>query len=169
MSPKNLLRHRQCTSQLADFGTGTRFKRMIPDDGSGLVSDPSKVRKIVLCAGKVYYELLQERERRAKEAGGDTGGSDVAISRIEQLSPFPFDKVLAEAVKYPAAKIVWCQEEPKNAGAWAYVQPRIETALRKTSGQRATYAGRGPAAAVSTGYKDVHDREQTRLIADALS
>jgi len=93
----------------------------------------------------------------------------VAITRVEQISPFPFDKVKKEGDRFKNAEVVWCQEEPKNAGAWAYVQPRIETALRGTSDARPSYAGRGPSAAVSTGYKDVHDKEQAKLIAKALS
>lgn len=122
---------------------------------------------MVLCSGKVYYELVAERAKLIEAAGG--APSDVAISRVEQISPFPFDKVQEQGASYPNAEFVWCQEEPKNAGAWAYVQPRIETALREGRGIRPKYAGRRAAAAVSTGYKDVHDREQAKLIADALS
>jgi 2-oxoglutarate dehydrogenase E1 component len=164
MSPKNLLRHRQCVSTYADMAPGTRFMRLIADSGEGL-APAEQVRKLVLCSGKIYYELLAERTKRAAEGGAP---SDVAIARVEQISPFPFDKVRDQAGKYPNAEVVWCQEEPKNAGAWAYVQPRIETALRATRGLRPSYAGRGPGASVSTGYKDVHDREQARLIDQAL-
>ncbi|KAJ1628467.1 hypothetical protein T492DRAFT_875112 [Pavlovales sp. CCMP2436] len=120
------------------------------------------VRKLIFCSGKVYFDILAERAKRAEEGGAPT---DVAIARIEQISPFPFDK----AAKYPNAQIVWCQEEPKNKGAWAYVEPRIETSLREDRGVRAKYAGRAQMAAVSTGYKDVHDREQAKLVADALA
>jgi 2-oxoglutarate dehydrogenase E1 component len=164
MSPKNLLRHRQCVSTFDEMKPGTRFRRLIAESGDSLV-EPNAVRKLVFCSGKVYYEILAERSKRAEATGGKT---DVAIARVEQISPFPFDKAQAEALKYPNAEVVWCQEEPKNAGAWNYVQPRFETAFRTTSGVRPKYAGRSPAASVSTGYKDVHDREQAKLIADAL-
>mmetsp|Transcript_35782 Transcript_35782/g.89075 ORF Transcript_35782/g.89075 Transcript_35782/m.89075 type:complete len:1000 (-) Transcript_35782:277-3276(-) len=165
MSPKNLLRHRQCISAMEDMKPGTRFLRMIGDSGDNLAPKES-VRKLIFCSGKVYFDILAERAKRAEEGGAPT---DVAIARIEQISPFPFDKVRAEAAKYPNAQIVWCQEEPKNKGAWAYVEPRIETSLREDRGVRAKYAGRAQMAAVSTGYKDVHDREQAKLVADALA
>jgi len=162
MTPKNLLRRRLST--FAEMGAGTRFLRLIPDSGEGVV-EPRAVKRLVFCTGKVYYELLQARRKLAADAGLP---SDVAIARIEQISPFPFDKVRDEGLRFENAEVIWCQEEPKNAGAWSYVQPRLETAFRETSGKRPSYAGRDPAAAVSTGYKDKHDREQASLIAAAL-
>jgi len=119
------------------------------------------VRKLVLCSGKVYYDLIAERSRRAID--------DVAIGRLEQISPFPHDYLQAEARKYPNAQIVWCQEESKNAGAWSYVKPRIETAMRAARKVNPSYAGRKPAAATATGSPAVHAVEQAELLGKALA
>lgn len=167
MSPKNLLRHRLCVSSLGDMGEGTRFLRTIGESGEGLV-DPREVRRHVFCSGKVYYDLVQARDKAAKDSGKP---ADVAITRIEQIAPFPFDKVRHHAERFPNAEIIWCQEEPKNCGAWNYVRPRIATSLRESTavGKEATYVGRGPAAAVSTGYAHVHALEQAQLVEQALA
>ena len=98
------------------------ISRYLADTGEGLVSEPEKMRKLILCSGKVYFDLIAERDK--------LGATDVAISRVEQISPFPFDKVQQDAIKYPNAGITWCQEESKNGGAWAYAKPRIVTATR---------------------------------------
>jgi len=108
MSPKSLLRHRLVKSDLDEFTPGNRFHRYIADTGDGLVA-PDKVRKLILCSGKVYFDLLAERDKR--------GITDVAIARCEQIAPFPHDKVQEEAIKYPNAGITWCQEESKNGAA----------------------------------------------------
>jgi 2-oxoglutarate dehydrogenase E1 component len=166
MSPKSLLRHSACKSPLSDFASGSRFRRVIEDTGEALVSDPASVRRIVLCSGKVYYDIAKERAQR--------GVDDVAITRIEQISPFPYDKVAQEAARFPNAEIVWCQEESKNMGAWSYVQPRIVTALRGTSKGNARttvgarYVGRGPSASPATGSAKVHQEEQSQLVDGAL-
>uniref|UniRef100_A0A8C3AAW5 2-oxoglutarate dehydrogenase complex component E1 n=1 Tax=Cyclopterus lumpus TaxID=8103 RepID=A0A8C3AAW5_CYCLU len=128
----------------------THFRRLIPDDG-----DPEKVKRVVFCSGKIYYELIRERENRGlKEA--------VAVVRVEQLSPFPFDLVKAETDRYPTADLVWCQEEHKNQGYYDYVKPRIRTAIQRTRPVR--YAGRDPAAAPATGNKPTHLAELRRLL-----
>jgi len=155
MSPKSLLRHRLVKSDLEDFLPGTRFHRFFADSGEKLVA-PDKVRKLVLSSGKVYFDLLLERDR--------LGCDDVALSRVEQISPFPYDMVQAEAIKYPNAEIVWCQEESKNAGAWFYTRPRIITATRDVRDVRPTYVGRGPAAATSTGSAAQHKRELDAML-----
>jgi len=159
MSPKSLLRHRLVKSDLSEMGHNTRFMRYLADSGEGLV-EPEKIRKLVLCSGKVYYDLLAERTKQMI--------TDVAIGRCEQISPFPHDHIQADAKKYPNAEIVWCQEEPKNAGAWSYVKPRITTAAREVREVHATYAGRKPSAAASTGHASQHAKEQQQLIEAAL-
>jgi len=159
MSPKSLLRHRLVKSDLEEFDDGTRFHRYLPDTTEGLVA-PEKVRKLVLCSGKVYYDILAERTK--------LGIDDVAIGRLEQLSPFPHDHLREEAAKYPNADIVWCQEEPKNAGAWSYARPRIITAMAAHRIVAPSYAGRKPAAATATGHAKVHAEQQAGLIAEAL-
>ena len=160
MSPKSLLRHRLVKSDIDDFLPGTRFKRLIPDSGEDLAS-PESVKKIVFCTGKVYFDLLA-----AREAGGQ---KDVAISRVEQISPFPFDLVQEEVKKYPNASVVWCQEEPKNAGAWTYVRPRIVTAARDVRDIAPSYAGRKPAASTATGYGSWHVKEMEAFLDTALN
>ena len=160
MSPKSLLRHRLVKSDVSDFLSGTRFNRVLPDTGEGLVA-PDKVRKVVLCTGKVYFDLLQART--------DKGINDVAITRIEQISPFPFDMVQEEVRKYPGAEVVWCQEEPKNAGAWQYARPRIVTAARDVRSVTPKYAGRAPAASTATGYGAWHTKEIEAFLATALN
>jgi len=160
MSPKSLLRHRLVKSNIEDFLPGTRFQRLLPDTGTGIL-EADKVRKIVLCSGKVYYDLLAAREQK--------GVDDVVISRVEQISPFPFDLVQEEIKKYPNAQVTWCQEEPKNGGAWAYARPRIVTAARDVRELTPAYAGRAPSAATSTGHASHHAVEQAALLDQALS
>jgi 2-oxoglutarate dehydrogenase E1 component len=161
MSPKSLLRHRLVKSDADDFGPGTKFQRYLED--TEITAAPEKVRKLVMCTGKVYYDLIAEREKR--------GIDDVAIARCEQIAPFPFDRVKADAEKYPNAELVWCQEEPKNAGAWQYVRPRIITAAKEggREGVAPAFAGRAPSASTSTGSAKTHAKEQTALIDQALS
>jgi len=159
MSPKSLLRHRLVKSDIDAFLPGTRFQRVLPDTGEGLVSN-DKVRRIVLCSGKVYFDLLAARTEK--------GIDDVAITRIEQIAPFPFDFVQEEVKKYPGAEVVWCQEEPKNAGAWQYARPRIVTAARDVRPLAPTYAGRKPAASTATGYGVWHNREIESFLSTAL-
>lgn len=185
MSPKSLLRHRlvkarqpprpapraprllstprpaplSSQSDMEEFLPGTRFHRFFADSGEGLVAD-DKIRKLILCSGKVYFDLLLEREK--------LGITDVALARCEQIAPFPFDHVKAEAIKYPNADIVWCQEESKNAGAWFYTRPRIITATRDVRDIRPKYAGRAPGASTSTGSAAAHKKELEALLQQAF-
>jgi 2-oxoglutarate dehydrogenase E1 component len=152
-------------SELADFGPGTRFKRVYGEqfaEVEGLVADAA-MRKVVFCSGKLFYELLNKRREGAVK--------DVAIVRIEQLAPFPFDVVAKTVAKYPAAEVVWAQEEPKNMGPWYYVQERIVTATRDLNGapKQATYIGRKTMASPADGYADVHLREQNRIVEAAIN
>jgi len=162
-TPKSLLRHRLCVSQLEEFLEGTRFKQFIPETSKDLRSD-EKIRKIVFSSGKVYYDLLQHRESQNIK--------DVALARIEQLAPFPFDQVGQAVARYPNAEVVWVQEEPKNMGYWAHTQPRIETAIKhhtKNRNVRPKYVGRPVAAAPSTGFSKVHKEELLNLLREAFS
>lgn len=157
-TPKSLLRHPDAKSPFDDVVSGTTFQRIIPETGKAS-ENPEAVKRIVFCTGKVYYELLKKREESGLEA-------EVAISRIEQLCPFPFDLVKEEIDKYPMAKLIWAQEEHKNQGYWCYIQPHMETV---TSHKRHfTYAGRLVSASTATGSKQAHKKEQEKVLTDAL-
>ncbi|XP_031567759.1 2-oxoglutarate dehydrogenase, mitochondrial-like [Actinia tenebrosa] len=158
-TPKSLLRLEAARSHIDEMIGDKSFQRIIPDNGPAS-SNPEKVRKLLLCTGKIYYELLKERNKRGLD-------EDIAITRVEQISPFPLDLIKAEHIKYDNAKIVWAQEEPKNMGYWAYVKPRIETAVNKQV--EVSYAGRSTAASTATGNKHQHISEQENLIDEALA
>lgn len=163
MTPKSLLRHKLCVSKLEDFAEGTSFHRVLWDTDYKELAEGKDIKRVVLCTGKVYYDLLEERRNRKIK--------DIMILRLEQLYPFP-DKILSEEfAKYPNAEIVWCQEEHKNMGAWTFVDPRIENVLiggkHKTS--RSRYVGRAEAASPATGSLKMHNAEQAKLIDEALS
>jgi 2-oxoglutarate dehydrogenase E1 component len=151
-TPKSLLRDPRVVSTVEEFATGS-FQETI-DDTSVNKKD---VKTLVFCTGKFYYDLHTERENLARK--------DVALIRIEQLFPLPVEQLKAIIASYPNADdYVWAQEEPKNAGAWSFVAPLIETAL----GKRPQYAGRAAAAATATGLMKRHNAEQAKLIAEAL-
>ncbi len=154
MTPKSLLRHKRAVSTLADMGAGTSFHRCLDDLNP--VPD-QRVRRLVLCSGKVYYDLLEAREKAARD--------DIYLLRVEQLYPFPADVIKQYADRFTnLEEVVWCQEEPRNAGAWHFVARPIEDTL----GRRAFYAGRAAAAATATGLMKRHNAEQAKLIAEAL-
>lgn len=160
MTPKSLLRHPEARSPFDHFLPETRFERLIGDSGeASKAENHNGVQKLIFCSGKVYYELT--KERKASELD-----SKIAIARIEQISPFPYDLVRREAAKYPNAELIWAQEEHKNMGAWPYVGVRFQTALQ--NGRIVRYAGRTPAASPATGNKFQHLAEQRQFIADAL-
>jgi len=155
MTPKSLLRHKLSISSLEDLSEGC-FQPIIPEVDA---IKPAGVRKVVLCSGKVYYDLLEAR--RAK------GAEDVAILRVEQLYPFPEDELTEELKRYTKAKeVVWCQEEPKNQGAWFSSQHHFHACLR--AGQQLTYAGRDFSASPATGYFGLHVKQQAALVEQAL-
>jgi 2-oxoglutarate dehydrogenase E1 component len=158
VSPKNLLRHKRCVSSLEDMGPETSFKRVIDETDLTIASNPENVKTLVFCSGQIYYELLAEREKR--------GNSHVALVRLEQISPFPFDRVAKNAARYGNAEIVWAQQEPKNMGAFTYVLPRIMTATRELNNdeKRARYVGRAVSAAPATGMSKIHQMESTAIL-----
>ncbi len=161
MTPKSLLRHKLCVSRLDDMCAGSSFRRVLPDPGTAAAD--ADIRRVVLCSGKVYYDLLAAREERQID--------DIALVRVEQLYPFPNISLGAELSRYPSAQVVWCQEEPRNMGGWTYMDRRIEELLA-TLDVRATrpvYAGRPEAASTATGLAAQHAREQKGLIHEALA
>ncbi|CAH0557921.1 unnamed protein product [Brassicogethes aeneus] len=156
MTPKSLLRHPEARSSFDDMIDGTDFQRIIPDKGAAS-DNPGNVEKLVFCSGKVYYDLLKANRDKGLEG-------KIAITRVEQLTPFPYDLVKQECSKYPNAQIAWAQEEHKNQGGWTYVQPRFQTAL---NGSRdIVYIGRPVAASTATGSKAQHLKELGTLIDD---
>jgi 2-oxoglutarate dehydrogenase E1 component len=160
MTPKSLLRHKLAVSSLAEFAPGSAFRYVIPETDA--IAPPEKVQRVVLCTGKVYYDLLQERR--------DKGVKDVAIVRVEQLYPFP-KRSLAEALApYRTAEVVWCQEEPENMGAWTFIDRKVE-AVMKEAGMKAArplYVGRPEAASPATGLARIHQQQQEALVREAL-
>ena len=161
MTPKSLLRHKDAVSTLADFGPGSSFRRILAETDQ-LAAD-AKVRRVVLCSGKVYFDLVAERRKRKID--------DIAIMRIEQLYPFPFTRLGVRLSQYPNAEVVWCQEEPENMGAWHFVDRRIERALASidVKAKRPAYVGRAEAASPATGSARTHLKEQADLVDRALS
>nr|XP_015830891.2 2-oxoglutarate dehydrogenase complex component E1 isoform X2 [Nothobranchius furzeri] len=157
-TPKSLLRHPEAKSSFDDMLPGTHFKRIILDDGPA-AKNPEKVKRVVFCSGKVYYELIRERRNRNMDAA-------VAVVCIEQLSPFPFDLIKLEADRYLNADLVWCQEEHKNQGYYDYVKPRLRTTINRT--RPIWYVGRDSAAAPATGNKHTHLVELQRLLDTAF-
>jgi 2-oxoglutarate dehydrogenase E1 component len=160
MTPKSLLRHKRVVSRLDEMGPGTTFHRVLWDDTFRRPEE--EIRRVVLCSGKVYYDLAD-----ARDAGDLT---DVYILRLEQLYPFPARALLHEIGRFPNADIVWCQEEPKNMGAWTFIEPNINWVLDRLAptGRRVRYAGRSASASTATGLMSKHIHEQKALVADAL-
>ena len=161
MSPKSLLRHKRVVSTLADLGPGTSFHRVLWDDCE--THPDSRIKRVILCSGKVYYDLWEEREKR--------GIKDIKVLRLEQLYPFPKQPLIEELARFKNAEIMWCQDEPQNQGAWTFVAPRIENVLKKIgrAGDRPHYAGRIEYASTATGLLRTHLKEQAALIDAALT
>nr|XP_057916794.1 2-oxoglutarate dehydrogenase-like, mitochondrial isoform X3 [Doryrhamphus excisus] len=159
-TPKSLLRHPDARSSFDDLAKGTRFKRLIPDQGPSGQS-PDRVRRLIFCTGKVYYELSKERKQQNLE-------NEVAIIRLEQISPFPFDLVRAEVEKHNSeAELIWCQEEHKNMGYYDYIRPRLLTVVANK--RPVWYVGRDPAAAPATGNKSTHLNELKKFMETAFN
>jgi 2-oxoglutarate dehydrogenase E1 component len=165
MTPKSLLRHKGCVSRLDEFATGTSFHRVLWDDAqlSGQLTADNKIRRVVMCSGKVYFDLFEEREKR--------GIKDVYIMRLEQLFPFPRKALREELARFKKAEVVWCQEEPENMGAWTFVDRKIEAIMRELGmdHHRPRYVGRAEAAAPATGLMSRHLREQAALVDESLT
>ena len=157
MTPKSLLRNKDATSPLSDFTKG-EFKTVIGEVNAEI--DAARVKRVIACSGKVYYDLVKKREERK--------ATDVAIVRVEQLYPFPHKAFAAELKKYPAATdIVWCQDEPQNQGAWFFVQHYIHENMAE--GQRLGYAGRPASASPAVGYAHLHQEQQKALLDQAFA
>ncbi len=168
MTPKSLLRHKRVVSRLAEFGAETTFHRVLWDDAQ---SEPgqkirlrpdNEIRRVVLCSGKVYYELYEAREAE--------GIDDVYLLRVEQVYPFPARALMHELSRFLAAEVVWCQEEPKNMGAWSFMAPNLEWVLDQIDSEspRARYVGRAASASTATGQLSKHLHEQKALVGKAL-
>jgi 2-oxoglutarate dehydrogenase E1 component len=160
MTPKSLLRHKRAVSTLEEMSEKAFFQRVYGETGK--IGAPNKVRRIVVCSGKVYYDLLQAREEKSID--------DVAIVRVEQLYPWPKETLVREFGKYKNAEVVWCQEEPANMGSWTFVDRRLEYVLDglDIKAKRPVYAGRAPAASPATGLMKNHVREQNQICEWAL-
>jgi len=159
MTPKSLLRHPEARSSFDLMTESTEFLRVIPEIGAA-TENPGSVKKLIFCSGKVYYDLMKARSEKKLD-------QDIAIARVEQISPFPYDLVKKECAKYPNAVLSWAQEEPKNQGSWTYVQPRFNTTL---NGSRdISYTGRPTAASPATGSKMQHLRELKAFLDDAMA
>ncbi len=160
MSPKSLLRHERCISDLADFASNTSFKVVIPETQKLVAA--KDVRRVVICSGKVYYDLLLEREKREI--------NDIALIRLEQYYPFP-EGDLADVLKqYKNAEVIWCQEEPENMGAWTFLDRKIEAVLSKIDikAKRPNYVGREVAASPAAGYPKIHTRQIAQFMNQAF-
>jgi 2-oxoglutarate dehydrogenase E1 component len=170
MSPKSLLRHKLCVSTLKEMGPGSEFHRVLWDDAEyrpdttdiKLLSD-SKIKRVLLCSGKVYYDLYEERQKQ--------NINDVYILRVEQFYPYPDDAIQAELKRFKNAEMVWVQEEPKNMGAWTFINPFVEDSLIaiKAKNTRLRYVGRAAAASTATGIAAKHKKEQQALLDGAFA
>ena len=155
MTPKSLLRHKLAVSSLDELANG-EFQRLIPDT----TATAKKARRVGVCSGKVYYDLLEEAQKQ--------GIKDVALVRVEQLYPFPRPELAAELKRFAAAgEVVWCQEEPQNQGAWYQIRHHLQACLQGK--QTLHYAGRPRSPSPAAGHLAEYVAEQNQLIADALS
>lgn len=164
MTPKSLLRHKLAVSPLDQFTGDSTFHRYLWDDSWESLQKPEKIRRVVLCSGKVYYDLFEEREKR--------GIDDIVILRVEQLYPFPHAALAGDIKRYKNVEdVIWCQEEPKNMGSWTFINERLEDVLKdaNTKVKRATYVGRPEAASPATGLHSRHVTEQNALVDAALT
>ncbi|MFZ1814997.1 MAG: 2-oxoglutarate dehydrogenase E1 component [Rhizobiaceae bacterium] len=168
MTPKSLLRHPRCKSTLAEMSGNSSFHRLLWDDAEYLKDQPiklvkdSKIKRVVLCSGKVYFDLYDEREKR--------GINDIYLLRVEQLYPFPAKALITELSRFKNAEFVWCQEEPKNMGSWSFIEPYLEWVFAHIGAKhkRARYAGRAAAASPATGLMSKHLAQLEAFLEDAL-
>ncbi|MBN9011817.1 MAG: 2-oxoglutarate dehydrogenase E1 component, partial [Rhizobiales bacterium] len=168
MTPKSLLRHKRAVSRLDELGDGTSFHRILHDDAAMLPNEPiklvadEKIRRVVLCSGKVYFDLYEEREKR--------GIDDIYLMRVEQLYPVPLKALVQELSRFKSAEVVWCQEEPRNMGAWHFIEPYLEWVLNQAgaTNRRPRYTGRAASAATATGLMSKHLAQLKAFLDDAL-
>ncbi|MDU8944612.1 2-oxoglutarate dehydrogenase E1 component [Ovoidimarina sediminis] len=168
MTPKSLLRHKLAVSKAEEFTSGSSFHRVLWDDAqqgnsdTKLVAD-DKIRRVVMCSGKVYFDLLEERDER--------GTDDIYLLRVEQFYPFPALSMVKELERFKNADFIWCQEEPKNQGGWTFMEPNIEWVLTRIGARvtRPVYIGRAAAASPATGLASAHKKQQAQLVDDALT
>ena len=168
MTPKSLLRHKRVISTIDEFGPDASFHRVLWDDAQILpdqkikLVDDDKIRRLVLCSGKVYFDLYDQREK--------LGHDDIYLMRVEQLYPFPKKALINEMGRFPQAEIIWCQEEPKNMGGWLFMEPNLEWVLNEIDAKhkRATYAGRPATAATATGQMKRHLVQLQAFLDNAL-
>ena len=169
MTPKSLLRHKKATSSLSDMAEGSSFHRVLHDDAERgvnteirLVPD-NQIRRVLLCSGKVYYDLLDDREKR--------GINDVYLMRLEQFYPWPVKSLTTELGRFANAELVWCQEEPKNMGGWQFVEPWLALTLAKMkiAAKSARYVGRPASASTAAGLMSRHMRELENFLAEAFA
>jgi 2-oxoglutarate dehydrogenase E1 component len=169
MTPKSLLRHKRAMSGLTEMAEGSAFHRVLYDDAQmlpnaeiKLVAD-EKIKRLILCSGKIYFDLYEERIRR--------GINDIYLMRLEQLYPFPHKAMVSELARFPAADVVWCQEEPQNMGAWTFVQPNIEWVMNYVNAKvkRPAYVGRPSSASTATGLMSRHQKELKELLEEAFT
>jgi len=168
MTPKSLLRHKRAVSRLDEMGSNTSFHRILWDDAQSMPDEKIKlvpdadIRRVVLCSGKVFYDLYEEREHR--------GIDDIYLLRIEQLYPFPTKALMTELSRFKQAEIIWCQEEPRNMGGWVFVDIFLEWVLNQIGARhrRARYAGRPASASTAVGQMSLHLAQLKNLLEEAL-
>jgi 2-oxoglutarate dehydrogenase E1 component len=170
MTPKSLLRHKRAVSNLSDMAEGTAFRRVMWDgaeagcDVGGITLKPdAEITRVLMCSGKVYFDLVDARAK--------AGRDDIYLMRVEQLYPWPIKSLMKELARFPNAEIVWCQEEPKNMGAWTFVDPWIELTLEKldVAADRARYVGRRASASTAAGLMSRHLKELETFLAEAFA
>ncbi len=169
MTPKSLLRHKKAVSKLSDMAEGSTFHRVLHDDAQ---SNPEKttirlkpdneIKRVVLCSGKVYYDLLDAREKKGRD--------DIYLMRLEQFYPWPMQSMRKELGRFPTAELIWCQEEPRNMGGWTFVDPWIELTLERSENisRRARYVGRPASASPAAGLMSRHLKELQAFLDEAL-
>jgi 2-oxoglutarate dehydrogenase E1 component len=170
MTPKSLLRNKRCTSFLEDFTPKNSFHRIFRDQAEVVpgatpvkLAPDGEIKRVILCTGKVYFDLMEAREKQ--------GQDKVQVIRLEQLYPFPENPLIAELKRFPKAEIVWCQEEPKNQGAWTFVRPRIQDILTRMSGfcRCPRYVGRPEYASTAAGLMSRHNAELKAFLEEAMT
>ena len=168
MTPKSLLRHKLAVSKAEEFTTGSSFHRVLWDDADHGISEntlkpDNKIKRVVMCSGKVYFDLLEERDAR--------GIDDVYLLRFEQFYPFPAQSAVKELERFKQAEMIWCQEEPKNQGAWTFIEPNLEWVLNRIKAKhtRPVYVGRATSASPATGLASQHKSQQEALVNEALT